>query len=309
LNGISEKEIHKYISEAKQFESEDINKINYYREETFKVLNNKNQLGLMTPYREFNRLIKGIRTSETTVLTGPTGSGKTTFAYNLSLWLESVGMPVLAMSFENKISSICIKLIEILSNEKVKEYDECTNKVNVIMSDSEINRYFDIINNKGFYFLNKNNTQKGYYGLDKIIDIIEYSVKYYDIKFILLDHLHYFLKLSDTPNWVQKMEESVRSLTQLSLDLDIHILIIAHPHKAPDKDKKGNIIPLGLNSTKGSSALSQEADNFLVVTRLEDAEDGEYASKIMILKNREFGVPKENSVIFKLRDNRNTFYI
>ena len=50
----------------------------------------------------FNRTLKGLRKGELTVLTGATGSGKTTFLSQLSIDFVAQGIPTLWGSFEIK---------------------------------------------------------------------------------------------------------------------------------------------------------------------------------------------------------------
>ena len=49
-----------------------------------------------------------------------------------------------------------------------------------------------------------------------MVNVIEYAVKFYDVKFFLIDHLHYFLQLSGEKNPVQVIDESVRKIKQLT---------------------------------------------------------------------------------------------
>ncbi len=308
LAKLTKDDIQLSIAGCQRFKHESIIKPDdLKREFEDEILNKSNNLGYMTPWVGFNKLTKGVRVSELTVLTGHTGSGKTTFAYNLLIWAEQVGMNCLAMSFENRMSAIMLKLIEISSGEVVRMFDEKKNKVVIVKSTDWIMEEFNKINNKNVYFLNKENVKDGYYDVEKLYEIIMYAVKFYDIKFFLIDHLHYFLKLSDARNPVAKIDETIRAIKQITEMYKVHILLIVHPFKTADRD--GKPVKLGINSGKGSSSISQESDNFWIISRELDTDPGEYRSCFEMHKNREFGVPSDNSILWNLKSNRNTFYM
>lgn len=307
LHGINKDRFNKYIGKAKQFSHDEIVKPEAFRDEFNRSLRSNSNLGYMTPHKEFNRITKGVRVSELTILTGGTGSGKTTFAYNVGLWCESANMPFLAMSFENRMSSIIKKLICVDTGEMVQAFDSDSNKMVQVMSDSDIDIAFDRINRKDIYFLNKTGVKEGYYDLEKMIDVIEYAVKFYNVKNIIIDHLHYFLKLSGERNPVQVIDESIRIIKQLTERLNVHVLLIVHPHKV------GEGANVGLNSPKGASSISQECDNFWVVKRGENGDDDEFdfdlKSEFTMLKNREYGMVNKNNLVFDVKENCNTFYV
>ena len=58
--------------------------------------------GSSTGWTEFDNLLGGLRPNELTILTGETGSGKTTWAVNLGYRLSKDNHPVLIASFEMK---------------------------------------------------------------------------------------------------------------------------------------------------------------------------------------------------------------
>lgn len=295
--------IQKEINAAKHFSHPEVLKAGDVKKDFTDFLYKTKQLtGYMTPSQEFNRLLGGIRLSELTVITGHTGQGKTTFADNISVWMERVGLPVMVMAFENKLTAIIKKYIEILSQEKIVSFEN--NVMSVCKDEQWINNAVDILNNCEIYFLNKSISNKnGYFTIDDIGSIIEYCVKFYNIKFFVIDHLHYFLKLSDSKNPVLKIDETIRTIKQWTDKYNIHIVLIAHPHMTSD-DKSGKSVKLGLNSLKGASSIAQECDNFITVCQDNNKETGENFSSIEILKNREYG--KVGQFILRVLENGNT---
>lgn len=301
--GIDIFKINIEMNKSKQFRHSEIIKIGDMKTEFLDYLyNSKQLLGYMTPSQEFNKILGGIRMSELTVLTGHTGHGKTTLADNIAVWMESAGLPTMTMAFENKITEIFKKYVEIISGEKIISYGEGQTFINKSMEWTS--HAIDIMNNHNYYFLNKSVSNKnGYFTIENIADIIEYCVKFYDIKFFVIDHLHYFLKLSDAKNPVLKIDETIRTIKQWTDKYNIHIILIAHPHMTSD-DKDGKSSKLGLNSLKGASSIAQECDNFITVCKNNDEETGELFTSIEVLKNRSYG--KTGQFLLRVKDNGNT---
>jgi len=78
-----------------------------------RLLNYKELSGIQSKYFEFyNRTLKGFRRGEVTVLTGATGSGKTTFLSQLSIDFLSQGVPTLWGSFEIKNEILAATMLQ-----------------------------------------------------------------------------------------------------------------------------------------------------------------------------------------------------
>lgn len=307
LEGIDIFGIQTEIAKAKPFRHEEIIKIGDAKED-FKnfIFHSQKLIGKMTPSSAFNKILGGVRLSELTIITGHTGSGKTTFANNLVAWMEQCGMIPMVMAFENKFVSIIRKFIEIYSHENIYIYDELQNKQIVSKDEKWVEKWINILNDKNLYFLNKSvNNKGGYFDLKHIHNIIDYAVKFYNVNLFLIDHLNYFLKLSNAKNPVHVIDETVRQIKLWTDAYNIHIILIVHPHMTQDK-ATGKTVELGLNSLKGSSSIAQECDNFLVVSRPEKKEGKEILKcKVLVKKNREHG--KLGDFYLDVLENRNTF--
>jgi len=305
LRGVTNESIYECLSQAKQFKNEEVNKAADLKSEVEDVLYGKRTLGYMTANSDFNRVTKGIRLSELTILTGHSGSGKTTFGYNVIDWMLGLNVPCMSMSFENRMSSILLKMIAIHSMQTVREYDENEGKhgkMVVRMPRETLDSHINELDRLPLYFLNKDSVKDGYYDIEKMEEVIKYAVKYYNVKLFLIDHLHYFLKLSDARNPVQKLDESIRRIKQWTERFNIAIILIVHPSKPSGKDDS----KITLYSGKGTSSIAQEADNFWAIYQLMEDQHG-YKALLEQLKNREFGLGGNNSVEFKVMENKSTF--
>ena len=305
LNGLTQNDIAREIGRAEFFKHEEIVKANDLKEDFMAYIGSEEKLtGRPIKIPWFNKIVGGIRLSEMTILTGHTGSGKSTFAYNLVRWAEEVGFKCMVMSFENRLVSVILKLIDVYTGTQIRYYDEFEKKYILTKNKSWIEQEYDKLNSKDIYFLNKSKHVKdGYYDLDRMGHVIEYAVKFHDVNFFVVDHLHYFLKISDAKNPVLKIDDTIRQIKQWTEKYNIHILLLVHPHMTQD-DKKGNVQKLGLNCVKGSSSISQESDNFWVISRKEDRDNGNLA-RLEVLKNRTIG--KTGFIEFSVKENLNTY--
>lgn len=270
------------------------------------VSERRKSLGYQLPDLALNEIMGGVRINEMTVLTGHTGRGKSTFALNVALWAEQSGMCSMILSFENTLNNILRKLIEIQSGESLFYIDRMMGETRSSRSELWIDEQINKLNERALYFLNREKGGQGYCDLQKLLDTMAYANKFYDVNFFLIDHLHYFLKLSAERNAVYVIDEAVRALAKAAENMESHILLIVHPHMVHDKD--GRLVRLGLNSLRGSQAIAQESSNFWVISRKIDADGNvENLSRLEVLKNREFG--RIGQIDFDVSDNGNTFGI
>ena len=123
-----------------------------------------------------------------------------------------------------------------------------------------------------------------------------------NIKFFLIDHLHYFLNLSQSRNPTQLLDESVRRIKQWTERFECHICLIVHPSK-PSGKSDGK---LSMYSGKGSSSIVQEADNYWIVYRVQKS-DGQYYSLFEEHKNREHGLGVNTSCMYEVMENKSSY--
>jgi len=107
-------DIGELLEEASELPHDRILKFADLREQVIhEIVNPEKYRGAPIPSLPgFTSLIKGFRRGEMTVLTGPTGSGKTTFLGQTSLDLAEQGVNVLWGSFEIKNTRLMHKLLQ-----------------------------------------------------------------------------------------------------------------------------------------------------------------------------------------------------
>jgi twinkle protein len=101
----------------------------------------------------------------------------------------------------------------------------------------------------------------GKLSIETIREYLEYSNRKYDVKFALLDHLHYFIK-SGSDSIVGEIEEFMRGVVSVALQTGMHIMLIAHPSKLSN-----SLGQVSMNDIKGASAIKQDAHNVATIWR------------------------------------------
>jgi twinkle protein len=87
-----------------------------------RILNTEKYLGVQSQYFAFfNKYLKGLRKGELTIVTGASGSGKTTFLSQLSIDFLTQGMPTLWGSFEIKNEVLGQTMIQQFKREKLDD--------------------------------------------------------------------------------------------------------------------------------------------------------------------------------------------
>jgi len=107
----------------------------------------------------------------------------------------------------------------------------------------------------------------GQVGLKELKSAIFKSYKQFGIDFVVLDHLHFFLKYSGDQER-QAIDQALRDIKSWAMQLNIHIFLIVHPTKLTYDNKV-----VHLNDLKGSSGLKQIPDNVLSLWRPRGEDD------------------------------------
>jgi len=246
-------EISELLATAKPFQSNIIKGPEAFSNEIWDLYNGQSiSEGILTGWRSFDDLLGGLRPNELTVLTGETASGKTTLAANLSYKLSEKQHPVLIASFEMKPIPIIKKMIQMGQGRPFRDLPK-----------NEIEAALQYISTLPLYFIDV----YGEIGTNELKDAIYYGKRRYGIEFVILDHLHFFLRYSGDQER-QAIDQALRDIKSWAMDLGIHVILIVHPTKLTYDNKVFH-----LNDLKGSSGLKQIPDNVLSIWRPRDGND------------------------------------
>ena len=235
-----------FILAAKPVAEENITTFRELREQVYnRILKHNEESGIMSKsFDWYNKKTKGFRKGELTVLTGSTGSGKTTFLSQISLDFCMQGVPTLWGSFEIKN--------EILLKKLLMQYS----KTDLTMKPELFNEFADSFQELPLYMLR-------FFGstdVDKILDTMDFATYAYDVEHIIVDNLQFML--SGQALGVNKfdLQDSVISkFRNFATDKNVHLTLVIHPKKIDDD------VDLNISSIFGSAKATQEADNIFVL--------------------------------------------
>lgn len=206
-----------------------------------------------------NRLMKGHRMGEVTILTGPTGCGKTTLLSQLSLDLCGQGVSTLWGSFEIKNTRLIHKMLTQLAGQSlagdVKAFDTAADKFETLP----------------MYFMR-------FFGstdVDEVLDAMEYAVYAYDVQHILLDNMQFMMAGQGRGfDKFERQDAALDKFRRFASQKNVHLTLVIHPRKEQED------MDLTLTSVFGTAKATQEADNVLILQRTRGQ------NKLDVRKNR-----------------------
>jgi len=241
------------LNRSKPFESNLLKPTESFFPEIKELFNGRSiNGGVRTGWEEFDRLMGGLRPNELTEITGETGSGKTTFSVNLGYKLAKKAYPILIASFEMRPLAVVKKMLQTESGRPISSH-----------SLDSISPFFLSLSSLPIFFVDT----YGEMALPQLKRLIYYSKRVCGVQFVILDHLHFFLKYQADQER-QAIDQALRDIKSWAMELGIHIILIVHPTKLTYDNKV-----VHLNDLKGSSGLKQIPDNVLSIWRPRGEDD------------------------------------
>ena len=204
-------------------------------------------------------ILKGHRKGELTVVTGATGSGKTTILSQLSLDYAIQGVNTLWGSFEIKNHNLVKNMICQMAGKNLAHYP------------GEFDRYSEQFERYPLYFMD-------FYGstdIAQVLDAMDYSMYVHDVKHVVIDNLTFMLSGQGLGFEKFDLQDKViEKLRQFATNKGVHVSLVIHPKKVEDE------VALGLSSFGGTAKATQEADNVIII------QNGKKWRTLSIKKNR-----------------------
>ena len=216
-----------------------------------------------------------------TVLTGPAGNGKSTFANQLLLAAVEQGHTVCAYSGElNKENFQMWCNLQAASPEYIGlKWDPIRGKM-VPFVPLEVQQRIMQWYGPKFYLYNNEEVFVDVKQADAIVNVFTMCARKNEAKLYLVDNL--LTSTADSDDEWRAQAVFVNNMKKFAVHYQAHVIIVAHPKK----QKQGESIDR--QSVSGSSAIVNLADSAIVVQRPD----------LKIIKNRTTGIQKEISCAY-----------
>lgn len=239
------KDLSEYLKEAKPISGDNIIKLGDIKSDVIHFLSQYDQFSgyKSSSFNFFNQKLKGLRMGEFTVLTGETGSGKTTFLTQLSLDFLQQRVPTLWGSFEIKNDKLASLFLMQYAKKDLRQ-----------SSIQELEYQTENFEQLPLYMLKFHGSQN----IDEIINTMTYAVYNYDIQNIILDNLQFMIGMpTRLLNKFDFQDEIIHRLRKFSTEKNVHVTLVIHPKKTDES--------LKITSIFGTAKASQEADNVFIL--------------------------------------------
>ncbi|XP_043286242.1 twinkle protein, mitochondrial [Venturia canescens] len=222
-----------------------------------------------TRYPALNRILKGHRRGEFTVLTGPTGSGKTTFMSEYSLDLAMQGVNTLWGSFEIRNARLARTMLQQMAgvclDENIQHFDT----------------FADDFEKLPIYFM----TFHGQQSVKVVMEAVEHATYVHDIAHVIIDNVQFMMGTSEDSKHIDRFwrqDVIVSAFRGFATKYNCHVTLVIHPRKEREEED------LTTASIFGGAKASQEADNILIIQdkRLTAVRGKKY---LQVAKNRYSG--------------------
>jgi len=218
-------------------------------------------------FEHLNTTLKGFRRGEMTVMTGRTGSGKTTFMSEYSLDLCMQGVSTLWGSFEVKnvrLVKMMLKQFGLVNlEEHLEEFDKVAEKFLKLP----------------LFFTTFHGTEE----VETVLDAMSHAVYVHDIAHVIIDNIQFMVGSGGGGmDKYTKQDQCIEQFRKFATLHNVHVTLVIHPRK--DMEEK-----LSIHSIFGGGKATQEADNVLLLQ--EESDEGSFLKRksLDVVKNRYAG--------------------
>lgn len=239
--------------------------------------------GTPTPWSNINRLLGGgLRSPEVVVVTGDTGSGKTTWVVDMMRGV-SKRVPCMVVSPEMAPEAIAAKVMTQEGGEPVRK-----------MTDATFQSTVNAVKSLGLYVCKT----RGKIPRADLRASVEYAVRRHGVRVVAVDHLDFVLEKSRDDR--EEQDRAVMDLVEMAIQLDICVVLVSHPRKTTIDLRTGRPRPPDLDDLYGSSAIKQLAYIVVRVHRHRDADRSAADNRAVIttLKVRHEEGEEGNEVLY-----------
>ncbi|CAG9107496.1 unnamed protein product [Plutella xylostella] len=259
------------VSEAKPAAHRSITTFASLRDDVYAELTNIDKVRGVK-WRRFpalSKLLGGHRRGELTVLTGPTGCGKTTLCAEMSLDLAEQGVTTLWGSFEIRNARLARTMLQQFAGVPLERHL------------ADFPAHADRFEKLPLYYLAFHGQQP----IKVVMEAVEHARYMHDIAHVVVDNVQFMVGVAgagEGDDRFRRQDVVVAAFRAFATARHTHVTLVMHPRKERDSDD------LSTSSIFGSAKASQEADNVLIIQdkRLTAVRGKKY---LQVAKNRYSG--------------------
>jgi len=203
---------------------------------------------------DLNSALGGLRAHELTLITAPTGAGKTQLNACISVQLMQLGIPHFVASIETGRHDYFLRMASALQAIDFNSGDP----VNPEICSEFIKRHGEILRQNNVWFSKCDDRVE----VEELVKHLHREVSDHGIKVAILDNLNFFLKVTSSHMEKAEMDQAIHTFVMLVKKLPIHVILIVHPKKTDHGRVESEF------DIKGSSTAVQEASNVLLFNRI-----------------------------------------
>lgn len=242
------------------------------------------QTGLLLPYKDLNKAIKGIKPGRIYTLLAGSGAGKSTFTKELlySLLETNEDLNVGAVYLEEPINTTSLGFIALDNNIPVHELEE---------DPTQLNGKFDTSYDK-FFNGRIQCVDASFMKLEskELVNTLNYLAVGLKCKIIVLDHLTMCTyDMQGEQSERKDIDMLMKALRELTYKTQCSIILVSHLKRPSMGRSWAEGREINMTDSRGSAAIEQLSDVILALERnmLDDAEKNK--TKLKVLKNRVTG--------------------
>lgn len=243
----------------------------------------------------FNDFVGGLRVNEFSVLSGPTGTGKTLLLANISTQLLQDGTPHFVASVETGPLDFFKRNLSVLTGRSFVGQPPSDREVTEIFAKhSEL-----LTTNRIVYTRYENRIDHR-----RLLSDMLYAHETYHCKVALLDNINFFMEVGEADSAIVQMDKVVHDFVVFSKQVPMHTILVMHPKKTENSRVTSEF------DIKGSSTSVQEASNVILWNRvgddvyIEPHQNKNYMREMKFVKIRQRGGNVGKRIIFDFKHNR-----
>lgn len=250
-------------------------------------------------FPELMKLLHGFRVRELTVITGPSGFGKSTVVSNIAAELRKAGKKIGMIFLEEEYKETVLRM---MAHKLGVSYNALKSEPLKYATREQLKEAHEWVKEEdGFVFLN----HFGSIQIEELMNKIRYFVAVYEVDFIVLDHLSMCVSGLKTDDERKLLDMVMTELAAYCASTDVGILAVSHLNRgvaqefrAPKgKEDEPFWVHVRKEDLRGSAGLEQLSWIVLGIEPEIMPDRSRGRIRIVVLKNRPWGFLGEADVL------------